>query len=122
MNRLPRRALTNEDIMKYANNNIPYFRGVYMRDNLPLKPKPIECSIVNLDSSNNPGTHWVAFVKIYKYCEYFNSYGDLKPPAELVKYLRDTDLYYNYTKYQTYNTYNCGHLCLQFLKGFWEQI
>lgn len=90
-----------------------------MRDRLPRRPKPIECGIINLDTHNNNGTHWVAFAKINDYCEYFDSFGNLRPPKELVKYLNATNLQYNYTRFQNFNTVNCGHLCLEFLEDFW---
>jgi len=32
----------------------------------------------------------------------------------LIKYLGNK-LNYNYERYQKFNTYNCGHLCLEFL-------
>lgn len=92
-----------------------------MRDKLPKKPKSVECAIVNLDSSENEGTHWVAYIKVDTYCEYFNSYGDLKPPLELLNYLKNNDVFYNYNAYQKNNTVNCGHLCLKFLKKFWKK-
>lgn len=91
-----------------------------MRDNLPRQPKLIECAIVNLDSHKNEGTHWVAYVKLNDYCEYFNSYGDLKPPIELIKYWNCKNIFYNYNNYQRFNTVNCGHLCLKYLKNFWK--
>lgn len=100
---------------------IPYFRGVFMRDRLPHKSKQIECGIVNLDNYKNVGTHWVAYVRVNNYCEYFDSFGDLKPPTELVKYFGQCDVYYNYVKYQNYDTVNCGHLCLEFLNNFWNK-
>lgn len=117
--RLPNRALTNIDILEYANGRIPFFRGVYMRDTLPKKSHQVECAIVNLDSSINDGTHWVAYVKFFDYCEYFDSFGNLKPPLELVKYLK-YNIQYNYSIYQNYNTFNCGHLCLKYLINFWK--
>lgn len=100
--------------------DIPFFRGVFMRDKLPKKSKSIECGIVNLDLSKNNGTHWVAYIKIKDSCEYFDSYGNLKPPVELINYLRSKNIYYNYTTYQRFNSTNCGHLCLSYLKKFWR--
>lgn len=86
-----------------------------MRDNLPeSKPLRNECAIVNLDSSNGPGTHWVAYYKKGSHIEYFDSFGNLQPPNELIDYLGDK-IKYNYIKYQDYNSVNCGHLCLKFL-------
>lgn len=94
-----------------------------MKDELPNMPNIIECAIINLDNSENLGTHWVAYVKIYDYCEYFDSYGNLKPPLELTMYLtKDVNIFYNYINYQKTNTYNCGHLCLKFLNNFWNKL
>lgn len=92
-----------------------------MIDELPKKPNDIECGIVNLDNSKNEGTHWVAYAKYLDYCEYFDSFGDLKPPTEIVKYLK-SNLSYNYCSYQRFNTSDCGHLCLKFLHEFWDKI
>lgn len=92
-----------------------------MKDALPKKPKNIECGVVNLDKSSNEGTHWVAYIKLKDYCEYFDSFGNLKPPVEVEKYLNNPNLMYNYTSYQTFHTVNCGHLCLQYLQDFWNK-
>lgn len=115
MKLLPKRPLNELDLYKYC-KNIPYFRGVFMRDNLPKKPRKNECAIINLDDSGHGGTHWCAYRKCGVVAEYFDSFGNLQPPLELVKYLgADTKINYNYVRYQDFNTYNCGHLCIQFL-------
>lgn len=116
---MPNRALTNIDIEKYT-RNIPYFRGVYMRDELPVRPLDKECAIINLDSARNSGTHWVAFAKYDTYIEYFDSFGDLKPPLEIVKYL-GYNIHYNYQRFQQYDSFKCGHLCINFLQRFWDK-
>lgn len=85
-----------------------------MRDNLPKKPYKNECGIVNLDISSGLGTHWVAYFKKDKNAEYFDSFGNLQPPLEILKYLGN-NLKYNYNRYQNYNSFNCGHLCVKFL-------
>lgn len=85
-----------------------------MRNTLPKRPWKKECGIVNLDSSEGPGTHWVAYYKNNDKIEYFDSFGNLRPPEEIVNYLSD-NIHYNYIKYQNYDTVICGHLCLQFL-------
>lgn len=91
-----------------------------MRDGLPTRVNEIECGVVNLDDTRNSGTHWVAYIKIQDYCEYFDSFGDLKPPFELQKYLKNR-IFYNYYRYQSFNSYNCGHLCLKYLYDFWNK-
>lgn len=90
-----------------------------MRDELPEKPWLMECGVINLDSSKNVGTHWVAYGKIKDYIEYFDSYGNLKPPKEFLAYV-GTNIRYNYVNLQGNHLYNCGHLCLKFLKSFWK--
>lgn len=87
-----------------------------MRNALPKKCRRTECGIVNLDDDNGPGTHWVAYFKDKDKVKYFDSFGDLKPPIELVKYFGAVEITYNYNRYQNFNSYRCGHLCIKFLK------
>lgn len=115
MSKLPKRALTDVDIHKFAENNVEYFRGVFMRDTLPQKPHYNESAVVNLDTRWGPGTHWVAYRKRASTVKYFDSFGDLPPPRELINYFGDASITYNHDRYQKFNTYNCGHLCLKFL-------
>lgn len=93
-----------------------------MRDSLPSeKPRENECMIVNHDSSHNNGTHWTCFAKSGKNVYYFDSFGKLAPPLELVHYLgSDCNIWYNTDQYQRFNTINCGHLCLKFLYEFYK--
>jgi len=88
-----------------------------MRDSLPkTHPRKYECGVINLDSSNNLGTHWVAYKKINSNnVIYFDSFGNLNPPKEFVEYMKNCKIHFNYNQYQQYNTYNCGHLVLKFL-------
>jgi len=71
---------------------IPNFGGVFLRDNLPKKPRKKECGIFNLDDTSGNGTHWVCWYKDSDKKYYFDSYG-LIPPSELVQYLRSPILY-----------------------------
>lgn len=100
--------------------HIPFFRGVFMRDSLPIT-RGIhinESGIVNLDNAAGSGTHWVAYAKRGNHVVYFDSFGNLQPPKELVQYFgrNVTKIEYNRTSYQTYNQSICGQLCLQFLQ------
>ena len=104
------------EIIKYARKlKIPHFVGVFSRDRLPHRPKHNESAVVNLDSEDNTGTHWVAYKKIGNRVEYYDSFGNLAPPLELRNYFNGCDISYNYKRHQKYNTTNCGHLCLKFL-------
>lgn len=93
-----------------------------MRDDLPNeKPWKNECMIVNHDSIKNSGTHWTCFVKKGNNVYYFDSFGKLAPPLELVNYLgSESMIYFNSKQYQSYNSVICGHLCLEFLYEFYK--
>lgn len=87
-----------------------------MRDKLPKRCRKYECGVINLDSQRGPGTHWVSYYKEDKKCYYFDSFGDLTPPKEFIKYIGDRcDIHFNYKRYQKYDTVICGHLSLKFL-------
>ena len=122
---IPNVSLTNLDLLHYAQElNIPNFRGVFMRDTLPDNPQRKECGIVNLNTSKENGSHWVAYWKNGKNRIYFDSFGQITP-EEIQKYLktrsefiensscikRNTDIV------QAENTIICGHLCLYVLNS-----
>lgn len=98
--------------------DIPNFRGIYMRNSIPNKLLFKENAIVNLDDKNGGGTHWVAYKKHGNKITYFNSFGDLKTPKELIKYFgRKAVITYNKRRYQSFNSNKCGILCWKFLKN-----
>ena len=112
---LPNTSLTNLDLIDAAKQlKIINFIGVFTRDLLPHHPKSRECGIINLDSSDRPGTHWCCWWKVRKDIFYFDSYG-LLPPTELQNYFSN-EIYYNSTRVQPDNQVFCGHLCLYVLK------
>lgn len=89
-----------------------------MRNGLPKKIHKNECGIINLDSQEGSGTHWTAYHKKGNQVSYYDSYGNLRPPFEAVKYFNSNEssiIRYNHYAYQFYNMYNCGHLCIEFL-------
>lgn len=118
------RPLTNHDILNYVKiSKIPHFRGVFMRDTLPKKPRKIECLILNHDSVRSTGTHWTALAKISDSAWYFDSFGNLLPPLEIKTYLgKNVKIFLNYNQYQNFDTVICGQLCLKFLHHFWNAI
>lgn len=94
---------------------IPHVIGVFTRDRLSTLPKRQESAIINLDAENGTGTNWVAYKKIGKKVEYYDSIRNLPPPLEVQKYFHGCDVHFNYSREQKYNTINCGHLYLKFL-------
>ena len=111
--------LQNENILykngnrcsKYCPSN---FRGVFLRNTLPKRPKKNECGILNLDDTSGNGTHWVAWYKNGKNKYYFDSFG-VQPPTELITYL-SSPIHYNTEEIQPRDQVFCGHLCLYVLK------
>jgi len=85
-----------------------------MRTTLSTGVRRNESGIVNLDNAVGPGTYWVAYAKRENRAIYFDSFGNLRPPNELVQYLENnvTQIEYNHTPHQS----NYGQLFLQFLR------
>ena len=116
---LPNHPLTNFELLDAVKKlNIKNFRGVFLRDTLPQKPRANECGILNLDDSNGGGSHWQGWFKNGNEKLNFDSYG-LPPPTELLEYLKDP-VYYNSERIQPDNEVFCGHLCLYVLKKLSE--
>ena len=118
---LPNVPLSNLQILDAAKKlKIKNMRGVFVRDELPKKPKTVECGILNLDDSTGNGTHWTAWIKNGNEKLYFDSYG-LAPPVELVEYSKRPVLY-NTERIQPDGEVFCGHLCLHVLKKCESEI
>lgn len=110
------KGLFGHDLEKLAKKlDVDNFRGVFTKDLLPKLPRRNETMIINLDTILGYGTHWVATRKSGCRVIYFDSYGNIPPPIEIVSYYRGSEILYNATRFQTFNTTNCGELCLEFL-------
>ena len=82
------RGLTNLDLIEYAHRlGIKHFRGVFMRDTLPKKPRHQECGILNSNAPQQPGNHWVCFYNDGERKIYFGSFRQITP-IEIQKYLK----------------------------------
>lgn len=116
LSKIPKNRPLNElDIQKFA-RHIPFFIGTRMRDEFQdMKCQPIEAAVVNLNLSTEPGSHWVTYYKIFDEVFYYDSFGNLPPPEELIKYFGKCEIFYNHAQMQQYHQVNCGALCLQFL-------
>ena len=90
---LPNKPMTNVEIEDAVQKiGLKNFRGVFLRDTLPKKPKRNECAIMNLDDTSGNETHWVEWFKRGSDKFYFDSFG-LPPPTELKNFLND-DVFY----------------------------
>lgn len=94
-----------------------------MRNRLPKRSVAKECAVVNLDDFNGAGTHWVAYYKNKSDVFYFDSFGNLRPPQELLNYFGNSvNVYYNYKRYQEFGSVICGQLCIQFLYEIYDKF
>ena len=116
-------TLTNIEIDEYAEKlNLKYYAKHRMLDEVKGKAKANECGIINLDVSTGPGTHYVSYFKKGNDKIYFDSFG-IKPPDEIVNYLKSQYEINNHIKSILYSTFriqklkdtNCGKLCLYVL-------
>ena len=103
-------------VLKYAPETRNIFLGTFPSDMLPeiKSVKKKLCFIANTDSSEKPGTHWVAF---YGHLEnggkfiidYFDTYGR-EPQTNIKKYLKNNFDYcvFNGKEIQSSFTTICG--------------
>lgn len=77
-----------------------------MRDE--VRPPVEGCGVLNLDSSENRGTHWTAWYDD----KYFDSYG-FAPPDEL----QWKGLYNDLEIQKFYDPPICGPLCIAFIEA-----
>ena len=121
---LPRDTMFDSDLERYVHIlSIPHFRGVMMRDELPNNPLNEECGILNLNTHNESGSHWICWYKNRNARYFFDSFGE-NPPIELIRYLKTPSEYKNSLPVirrsaitvQHYYSNECGSLCLYMLK------
>ena len=120
---LPTHTMYEGELLHLAKlMKIPNFRGVKMRDELPTKPHKRECGILNFNTADQQGSHWVGWYKSGDDRVYFDSYAEA-PPMELIRYLKTYKemqedrpvIRQNALIVQHYQN-ECGSLCLYVLK------
>ncbi len=94
---------------------LPLFRGVYASDSIP---DHTGFYVVNLDTSEQPGSHWVV---IYisadrSYGEYFDSFGR-EPDVRLKTYLNEHCKRWTFNRRQLQSVISkyCGHYCIAYI-------
>jgi len=66
--------------------------------------------IPRITKSRKCGIHWVAYNKSKNNFSFDDSFGNQQPPREVVKYLVQDRIQYNYSRVNRFDTYNCEHL------------
>lgn len=91
--------------------------GVFPCDKLPTSVRKPALIIANTDSSNKPGSHWVAFyIPKYGVPEFFDSYGQ-KPNKYFENFLHQQATFYKYNKQRLQSDFSslCGNYCCVYL-------
>ena len=97
-----------------------YLRGVFPSDRLPPVNRYPQAFIINSDTSDQSGTHWLAcYFDQDKRAEFFDSFG--QAPAAYGHYFKtfiddnSVSCTYNTTCLQSMNTTVCGQYCIFYL-------
>lgn len=92
--------------------------GVFASDQIPKRLALPAAIVVNNDTSDKPGSHWVSlFIDKKGNANYFDSYG--RPPIS--QYIRDAikrncrKWQYNKKQFQSFDSRVCGEYCINFL-------
>lgn len=105
-----------EYLNKYDNKKGYKFAGVIMKDEVKkLKINDKMFFIVNYDTAEQSGSHWVAIVKQGDKVYHFGSYG-VPPLTQIKGRFSQYYIYYNDRPVQLPDTAICGHLCLAFIE------
>ena len=89
------------------------FNGVYAMDKLP--PLPQNGSyVLNLDNSDEPGSHWVVAWFYNDMTEYFDPFG-LPPADKRCLHFLGPNMFYNTVKLQLLLSNACGFYCIYFV-------
>ena len=125
---------TTSQLENWAEKNISNFYGVYSADTLPNPQDitPLGSIIVNYDTHDKPGSHWVAIIITQNSVDWFDSFG-MKPDAddlilghktyfhrwlkELCQRLGIKSYSYNTADLQALSGKTCGHYSLWFCKN-----
>lgn len=107
-------------ILSHDKHTKKYFLDVFPSDHLPRKIKKYPaCFVVNVDSSSEPGSHWVAFyLPTSKKLEFFDSYGNATTyfDGPISKFAsRFPQVTYNPLVLQSNVTAVCGQYCIYYL-------
>jgi hypothetical protein len=114
---LEKDILSNFDIVKICQYLKIKLDGVYMSNQFQSKWLEYNFSIVlNFDTTDGGGTHWVGMYSNNKNIYYMDSYGEV-PPAKIYNMIirKDLELYFNNKQYQHLNSQSCGWFVIYFL-------
>ena len=93
--------------------NVKGFNGVFSRNNLPKLENG--AYVINLDHSENTGTHWIVIFMKNNEVIYFDSFGVEYVPKEIMEKIGNRNIKTNIFRIQDNNSIMCGYFCILFI-------
>ena len=94
--------------------DVKRFNGVFSRNNLQKFKKG--AYVINLDHSENTGTHWVVIFMKKDEVIYFDSFCDEYIPKELMGKIKNKNIKTSISRIQDNNSIMCGYFCILFIE------
>ena len=93
------------------------FEGVFASNNLPMGERSERTFIINTDTSNLPGQHWIAVCIRENIGYVFDPLAMIPPPLRLINWMnkRYDQWSYNKRQVQPIDSTLCGAYCIHFL-------
>ena len=104
---------TSFEIMDYF-KDVEGFKRVFSRNSLPKLKNG--AYVINLDHSENTGTHWVVIFMKKDEVIYFDSFRIEYIPKEIMKKIGNKDIKTNIFRIQDNNSIMCGYFCILFIE------
>lgn len=93
-----------------------YFVGVYPSDRIPTLNSLPAGVVLNLDSSQESGSHWVAaWVNSNGTAVYFDSYGLPPLKRSIISFLDEFEWEINTKRFQHFTSQDCGYYTILFV-------
>jgi len=90
--------------------------GIFMKDELNANNTKNGNYIINLQNSNQDGSHWCAFRKENKTVLYMDPFGIIMPNNDMLLFHKQFDsVFYSKFQIQDYKSSLCGLYCILFL-------
>ena len=85
-----------------------------LRDNLPNKIKD-GTYVTNLDEYSDIGIHWILLYVKNNDITYFDSFGVVHIPKEIIKLIGRKNVIVNIFRIQAFDSIMCGYFCIGFI-------
>jgi hypothetical protein len=108
-------TLTNSDLYSICIKLELKLNGIYMKDEIPSDLKEGNY-IINLENSNQSGSHWTCFIKDKNNVYYYDSFAVVPLQNAYDIFLKNVDNIYYIDKHdQNLDATSCGWWCISFL-------